>query len=239
MGRITRNQKPETGNRFVHWTLSRGQLLRALPKHLLLAVLSGAVVGMLLYWLKDIQALPAWALFIIMGTLWSNAAVIPVALPGRYWSFAFIGALMLFLLLVAGMILAAKFEFPHSLVPYPRLPGQTEYEDEVNVITYAAILTGGCLGLLYGLLSGKAGAMAVGLALGGAFGYILGLASVHAFSEHYNDPRGWFLWRFDSALHFAWQGALAMLWLHLFAGLGAVLGAAPANRKSQIKNQKS
>jgi len=212
------------------WTLSRGQLFRALPKHLLLALLCGAVFGPLFYCFKDIQALPPLVLFIIIGTLWANAAVLPVALPGRYWSFAFIGALMLFLLLVPGMFLAAKFPFPHSSVLFS--PGAFAYSPEVNVITHGAILTGACLGLIYGLLAGRRPAMAVGLALGGASGYVLGLASMYAFKwladPHLVSRLPPLCWRFDGALHFAWQGALAMVVLHLGACLGAVLGAAPS-----------
>jgi hypothetical protein len=220
------------------WTLSRGQLLRALPKHLLLALLSGAVVGVLIYWLKDIQALPGWVLLIIMGTLWANAAVIPVALPGRYWSFAFIGALMLFLLLVAGMHLALMLPFPHSRMLGVADPDDSDVVILVNVFTYATILTGGCLGLVYGLLAGQRAAMVVGLALGGACGYVLGLGSLLAIRILSGNEA--YPWRFDGALHFAWQGALAMLWLHLGAGLGAVLGARPtANRRSKIENPNS
>ena len=93
--------------------------------------------------------------------------------------------------------------------------------------------------MLYGLLPGRAGAMAIGLALGGAGGYCLGIGSVHAFEIYNCGVDLSYLWRFDSALNFAWQGALAMLWLHLAAGLGAVLGARPAaNRKSKIENRK-
>ncbi|MCY3022574.1 MAG: hypothetical protein NTW87_26640 [Planctomycetota bacterium] len=230
------------------WILSRGQMLRSMPKHLLAALVSGAVAGMLLYGLKDVQALPVWLLFIIMGTLWANAAVMPVALPGRHWSFAFIGAMMLFLLLVAGTVLAPKFPFSHSHVPAP-LPGGGDYTDvaEVNAITWGAVLTGGCLGLLYGLLAGRTPAMAVGLALGAATGYVLGAVSLSAF-QWLADPRVVsrmppMVWRFDGILHFAWQGALAMLVLHVGACVGAILGTgpspdAPANRKSKIENRK-
>lgn len=192
--------------------------------HFFLALLSGAAVGALFYWLKDIEALPGWALFIIMGTLWANAAVIPVALPRRYWSFAFIGAMMLFLLLLAGMILASKLPFPHSRKLLPGVPNPVAVE-EVNIITYATVLTGGCLGLLYGLLSGRRGAMVVGLALGGASGYVLGIASLYAFVAVGGGAEPQYVWRYDSTLHFAWQGALVMIVLHAGASLGALLGA--------------
>ena len=212
------------------WTLTRGQMLRAMPRHLLWAVLLGAVVGPPLYWLKDVEALPPWLLFIIMGTLWANAAVLPVAIPGKHWSFGFIGTFMLFLALFAGMILAARFAFPHS--------HQGNYIPQINCVTFGAIITGGCLGLLYGLLVGTAPSMAVGLALGGAAGYLLGLASEDAFVglAAFGEPPAW---RFDSALHFAWQSALAMLILHLAACMGAILGIGPANPQSEIRNPKS
>jgi len=141
---------------------------------------------------------------------------------------------------VAGMILAPRFPFPHSFVSLVFMSVQKAEVVEVNVITHAGILTGGCLGLLYGLLAGRPWAMAVGLALGGACGYVLGLESLSAFKPLSDS----YCWRYDGALHFAWQGALAMLWLHLGAGLGAVLGAGPAaavpaNPKSKIQNPKS
>jgi hypothetical protein len=246
-------------------TLGRGQMLRAMPKHLLWAAVSGAVVGVLLYWLKDVGALPGWLLAIVMGTLWANAAVLPVALPGRHWSFAFIAAMMLFLALVAGMILAAKFPFPHSRIACES--GRYIYSTEVNVVTWAAIITGGCLGLFYGLLVGRTSSMVVGLSLGSASGYVLGIMAVRAVSWHIygNDCDGDSLyescWRYGSPLDFAWQGALAMAALHLGASLGAAMGAGPAvvsagdstdrkqprsvaptdaaaNRQSQIENRK-
>ncbi|MGD0094632.1 MAG: hypothetical protein ABSE73_32380, partial [Planctomycetota bacterium] len=66
----------------------------------------------------------------------------------------------------------------------------------------------------------------------GATGYVLGLVSLSAFNS------GWYpvgptyscyevIWRFNGALHFAWQGAVAMAVLHLGACLGAIMGAAP------------
>jgi hypothetical protein len=247
-------------------TLSRGQMLRAMPKHLLWAAVSGAVVGMLLYWLKDVAALPGWLQAIVMGTLWVNAAVLPVALPGRHWSFAFIAAMMLFLALVAGMILAAKFPFPHSRIACES--GRYVYSEEVNIITWAAIITGGCLGLFYGLLVGRTSSMVVGLSLGSAAGYVLGTLAVHAVSARYmgdgadcdGGPLNGYALTYNTALHFAWQGALAMVVLHLGASLGAAMGTGPAtvtdstdrqqprsvapndaaaNPKSPIENRKS
>jgi len=218
------------------WTLSRGQMLRAMPKHLLWAAISGAVVGMLLC-LVTFVPLPDWMLAIIAGALWSNAAVVPVAVPGRHWSFAFIGAMMLFLLLVAGTILAQKLPFPHAPDYVWRMGSEI-----LNLVSWLAVLTGGCIGLLYGLLVGKRSSMVVGLALGTAIGFLLGLGFEGAVTLE-----GWELGasvhgRFDGPLHFAWQGALAMVVLHAAAGLGAALGAgaaAPVNPQSKIENQES
>ena len=186
----------------------RRQFLRVLPKHVLCAILSGALTGALLYGLQQLQLPGKWNYLMVIPlvALYVNGAMLPVALPGRHWSFAFIGAMAMFMLLVAGLILSSLFSFAHSLTPL------------VNLATFLAILTGGCLGLFYGLLAGKPSAMVVGLAVGAATGYLLGLASLHLITPGNQ-------WRYDGVLHFAWQTAAAFGLLHLGAGLGAALGA--------------
>lgn len=230
-------------------TLSRGQMLRAMPKHLLWAAAAGAVAGAALRGLDHLapSGWLAWAALIAMGGLYANAAVMPVTLPGRHWSFAFIGAMMLFLLLVAGGVLAPKFPFPHSFLP-PLPPHGMEpvFLPHVNAITWLGILTGGCLGLLYGLLVGRTGSMVVGLALGSASGYAVGIASLLLVGL---SPCGWGCssyhgldWRWYGLLHLAWQGALFMVVVHFGASLGAAMGAgaapATANPQSEIEHRK-
>jgi hypothetical protein len=195
-------------------------MFKALPKHLLWAAVSGAVVGPLLYWLKDVQFLPPLLLFVIMAALWVNAAVMPVALPGKHWSFAFIGAVMLFLALVAAMILAPKFPFGHSLF-FLEGYGEVVYIPEVNAVTWVAIVTGACLGLFYGLVVGQTPAMVLGVLFGFVAGYFLGAMSPRGFGEWIGVPK----LLYSSPLHFLWQGALAMLVLHLGACVGAAMGA--------------
>lgn len=223
-------------------TPDRRQMLRALPQHVLWAVVLGAVAGPLLWWLLQIPMPDGWQwlLAIPAGAVFANAAVLPVALPGRHWSFAFIGAMMLFLLLVAGMILARTFAFPHSQLPaLPPHGTEPLYVPEVNYVTWVAVLTGGCLGLLYGLLAGRSGGMSIGLAIGSATGYLLGIASLQLVSSapcpwgcgQYHDV----FWRFDGPLHLAWQCALLLAVLHLGACLGAALGAG-ANPQTGISN---
>jgi hypothetical protein len=119
----------------------------------------------------------------------------------------------------------------------------------INVVTWGGITTGGCLGLFYGLLIGRMSAMCVGLAVGSVIGYTLGLLSVHAVGGGASvNSDGEVVWRqcwwlHDSAIHFTWQSALAMLLLHVGACIGAILGTgptldAPVNRKSAIENRK-
>jgi hypothetical protein len=153
-------------------------------------------------------------MFIPLGAIYVNGALLPVALPERNWSFAFIGAMALFMLLVAGLILSSKFSFAHSFSP-----DGAAVLSKVNQATFLAILTGGCLGLFYGLLAGKRSALLVGLAMGGAAGYLLGLATSNLVTPQDQ-------WRYGGALNFAWQMALAFGLLHLAASLGAMFGAA-------------
>lgn len=195
--------------------LERRQFLRSLPRHVLCAILSGALTGALLYGLQQCALPGKWnyLMFIPLGALYVNGAMLPVALPGKHWSFAFIGAMALFMLLVAGLILSSKFSFAHSLAPQT-----ATVLSKVNQATFLAILTGGCLGLFYGLLAGKSSALVAGLALGAATGYLLGLGSLQLITPEDQ-------WRYDGALNFAWQTAAAFMLLHLGAALGAALGA--------------
>jgi len=199
-------------------------MLRALPWHLLFAICCGAVCGALLYPLQAIAAsgVTQMIVLVVMLAFYVNAAMLPVFLPGRHWSLAFISALMLMLLLVGGYVLSERLAICPGAV-------QKYCFGFVNRAFYLWILTGLCLGLFYGLLSGRRNAMLVGAALGGASGYCLGIATPEfiqpAVSVSVAIGREIVDWRFDSLLHFIWQGALAMFLLHLGAGLGATMGA--------------
>ncbi|MFH0939398.1 MAG: hypothetical protein V1899_08975 [Planctomycetota bacterium] len=198
--------------------LSRYQLLRSLPKHVLYAILLGAITGILLYWLKFVQLSGKWnyLMFFPIASIYVNGATLPVAIPGRHWTFAFIGAMMMLLLLIAGVILSIELPFSHSLKP-----GTSKVMYTANLITYGGILTGGCLGLFYGILAGCKTAMFVGLAMGVATGYLLSLASIHAVIAGADMD----ILIYNSTPHAAWQGALACGTLHIGAGLGAILGS--------------
>jgi hypothetical protein len=209
-------------------TLDRTQMLRALPKHLMWAALLGAIAGPILYFLKDIELPGKWNLLmaIPIGAVYVNAAVLPIALPGRHWSFGFIASAMLFMLLIAGMIIAPKFPFAHA---WTRLKGIVPLLlPAVNTLTWTAIITGGCIGLFYGTLVGRTSAMICSMAIGSAVGYVIGIISMDNFvleifrnTSEFDGTR----WRFDSPLHFAWQLALMLVILHLGACLGATMGA--------------
>ncbi len=199
--------------------LSRGQMLRTLPSHVLFAIISGALTGFLLYLLSLVQLPGRWNLVMLfpLAGIYVNGATLPVAIPGRHWSFSFLCSMSMLLLLVAGMILAAKINFPHSY-----MPGAAAPLTKVNALTVAGMVTGACLGLFYGVLAGQKGAMVVGLAMGVATGYVLGLLSTGIVSGAAGSFDAWI---YDGPLHFAWQGALAFGALHLGSGLGALLGA--------------
>ena len=208
-----------------------------MPQNVGYSVISGAIGGILLYWLKSIQASGIWELLVLipMGAIVANAAVLPVAIPGRHWSFSFICSLAMLMALIAGAILSSKFNFEHSRDPFYKIgfikPEMISLEvSKVNQLTFGTIIIGGCLGIFYGLLSGRLASMVVGLSMGSATGFILGLLSVHVvgrnspfvtyFGQHNVDN-----WVYDSPLHFAWQGALLLGLLHLGACFGAALGA--------------
>jgi len=50
-----------------------------------------------------------------IGAIYVNAAMLPLAIPGRHWSFAFIGAMLMVLLMIAGAVLSHKLAFSHSI----------------------------------------------------------------------------------------------------------------------------
>jgi len=212
--------------------LNRPQMLRALPKHVFFAAISGAIAGFILYFLNQIELEGQWNLLMALpiGAIYVNAAMIPLAIPGRHWSFAFIGAMLMFLLMIVGAILSHKFAF-----------GKNE---KANVATFEFILSGGCLGLFYGMLCGRTSAMIVGIALGSVIGYLMGIGSTSFLvteSGSFSDGtrRTVESWYYNSPLHFAWQLAAAMALLHLGACLGAAMGAGPApNPQSDIRNPK-
>jgi hypothetical protein len=220
-------------------TLDRKQMLRALPKHLMWAALLGAIAGPILYFLKDIELPGQWNLLmaIPIGAVYVNAAVLPIALPGRHWSFGFIGSGMLFMLLIAGVILAPKFPFQHAYTYFTRVVVPI-----VNVLTWAAILSGACIGLFYGLIVGRVSAMITSMLLGSALGFmvgILGASMVIPMIRGDNNELIGTQWRFDSPLHFAWQLALMLVILHLGACLGAAMGAgSSANNKQKTEGSK-
>jgi hypothetical protein len=162
---------------------TRAQLFRVIPSHLLWAVVLGLPAGLLLYFLKDWQLDGPWALltFIPIAAIYVNAAALPAAIPGRYWSFGYIGAMMLFLLLIAGSVVSNWYSFPHS-----RLFSGTEIERVyvgVNIVTYWAILTGVLLGLLYGLMAGRTASLVLSAVFGALAGFSLGLMLPHFYPQ--------------------------------------------------------
>ena len=204
--------------------LDRRQLLMNLPRHVLLAVLFGAITGPLIFWLRLIPLESSWRLLLLLpiAAVYVNGAVLPVALPGKHWSFAFICSMLLLLSSVAGAILSTKFNFPHSVMP------DGTVLSKVNELTAGAVVTGACLGLFYGLLSEKRSSMIAGAILGAAMGVTLGVASVNVVSHV--PPVNVLI--YDGALNFAWQAAIAFAALHLAACLGAALGARPGSVKT-------
>jgi len=190
------------------------------------AALLGAVGGVLLYFLKDIRLSGMWNLlmFIPLAAVHVNAAVLPVAIPGRHWGFGYIGAIMLFFLLIAGTVLSNKLEFPHARVGNMELVG-------VNIVTYWSVLTGGLLGLLYGLIAGRTRAMLMGTLLGSLAGYGLGIMYA-SFFDMGPSPIGEFtgMRTMSWSVEPDWAGmmigvALGMSVLHVASLTGAALGA--------------
>jgi hypothetical protein len=201
--------------------MDRGDYLRGLPQYVLLAAVFGAIAGALIHWIKIIPFDGGWRLLLLipMAAVYVNAAVLPLAVRGRHWSFAFICCMLLFLMLIAGFILSEKLWFPHSMVTgAPPL-------SKVNTLSAGALLTGACLGLFYGLLSGKRAALIVGLIVGAITGYLLGLLSLDVVAH--SSAADWDTLRYTGALNFAWQGAIALAALHFGACIGAMLGADP------------
>jgi hypothetical protein len=217
--------------------LTRGQMFRALPKHLGWAALTGALAGVLLYFINQIQIDGLWSLilFIPIGAVYVNAAILPAVIPGRFWSFGYIGMMLLFLLLIIGAILSNKILFPHATaVNGTSLQG-------VNFVTFWAIMTGSMLGLLYGLLAGRTGSMIIGLMLGSMAGYLLGagfgMLLESAISDLQKQLPPWVKGHSGVRMHDAfirvefvwWQMVLAIglgnIVLHLAALSGAALGA--------------
>jgi hypothetical protein len=213
--------------------LSRAQLLRALPKHALLALVTGAVAGFILYFLQGIQLEGKWnlLLFIPTAAFFANAAVLPVIIPGRYWSLGFIGSVMLFLLLFAGLIISSKLPFPHSRNSFGLVM------TKVNSFSYALVLAGVCAGLFYGLLAGVRSAMILGAALGAAGGYLLGVGMLSLVSG-IEVPEGSMaaveIWKFNGAHHTAWQMGVALMLLHACACAGAAMGAGTIRTSEKI-----
>ena len=221
------------------FSLDRRQFLLALPKHLLLAAAFGAVAGALICLLKNIDLDGQWrmALLLPIGAVYVNAVILPLAIPGRHFGFAFICSMLMFLILIAGMILATKIILPHSQIA----GGGTL--TKVNALTFGAVLTGACLGLFYGLFSDRRGAMASGAIVGAAMGYTLGVVSVDLV---HHTPEAWDTLVYTGPLNFAWQCAAALMLLHLAGCLGAMLGArptgtkpAPPTRKVRVKASNS
>jgi len=200
---------------------TRAQLLRALPKHLLLAVVAGLIAGPLLYLCLLIPLQGAWrmALLFPMIAIYANAVTLPVAIPGRHWSFAFVCSVLLLFLMVVSQVLAGKLSFGHAQVG-------TAVLSTVNRITAGAIASGLCLGLFYGLLAGKRNAMIVGGAMGVATGYLLGLVSVQLVHASGPDVNALI---YSGIVDYAWQFAAGLAVLHLGSGLGAALGAGATN----------
>lgn len=219
--------------------LNRPQMLRALPKHVFFALVSGAVAGPILYYLSQIEIEASWNIMLVpMGAVLVNAAMLPVAIPGKNWSFAFIGAMLLFLLLLAGLIISPKFPFPHARNVFGlTLP-------RVNTFSYLLVLCGGCLGLFYGMIAGKRSSMVVGSVMGAACGFLIGIALLNLFTGinvNITDIRVFEVAKYVGGIHAMWQVGGAMALLHLGACLGAAMGAgpAPANPQSEIRNPKS
>jgi hypothetical protein len=199
-------------------SFGRPQLLRQLPLHLLLALIAGAITGALLYAGSQIQptGLMKYLVLIMLGSIYVNGATLPVSIPGRHWSLAFINALLMLMLLIAGLVLAGKIHYGHSIMPDGKVLSR------VNLVTTVGMLTGGGLGLFYGLLAGHKWSMIVGAAMGIATGYVLGLLSLNAVSQ---SPENLNAWVYNSPLHFAWQCAVGLALLHTGASVGAIMGA--------------
>jgi hypothetical protein len=211
-------------------SFTRLELLRRLPWHVFWAALSGAVCGFALYW-GGYFPMPGWLRFIVeipLGAGFAVAATLPLAIPGRHWSLAFISATMMLMVLVIALLLSGKIQFLHSLQPDGRALWR------VNLMTCVGLLTGGCLGLFYGLLAGHKWSLIVGAALGAAAGYTLGLLSVFVISQV---PATAGAWLYDGAPHFTWQGSAALALLHLGASVGALMGASGGLRQGKSKPQ--
>jgi hypothetical protein len=185
-------------------SLSRTDFFRNLPRHIFFAIVFGAAAAPALLWLSAIELPGNWNLLMAIpcGAIYANAAVLPIAVPGRHWSFGFVAALLMFLLFIAGGILSSKVDFARGPAPISA---------QANLIGILAVLTGACLGTLYGLLSGRGSAMALGAAIGAACGYAVGVTSLELGDA--------------GALRCALAGAAALGSLHAGACLGAALGA--------------
>ncbi|HYF48930.1 MAG TPA: hypothetical protein VEJ63_05975 [Planctomycetota bacterium] len=197
--------------------LSRQQFLKALPLHLLLAALSGAVTAVLLSLLTDIQLSGYWRYILILpiGAVYVNGAIMPLVVPGRHFSFGFLCAMMLIMICLAGGVLSTWLRLPHSFV-------DDAYLSKINTVSFIALVTGLSLGLFYGILVGTRHSLTFGAILGTAGGYLVGLGTA-ALVSHESGTRNQFV--YGSLLDFAWQGAAAMLALHLFGAIGALMGA--------------
>ncbi len=184
------------------------------------------------------RALPSTPVLIVVGIVLSaflaNAAVIPIAMPGRHWSFSFISAIVMFFALVIAMVLSQKFPIGHG----------REYVIP-NLFFWALITTGGCVGLFYGLFVGRTLSMVLGLTFGTWMGYLLSRSLEH-------DDDIWFSLKrlvipeiattLGEVLFSVILGGILMTALHLAAGVGAALGAPPVvagNAQTQkTRNQK-
>ena len=197
--------------------LSRGKFLSALPEHFFLALLFGAGGSILLDLLAQIKLPGPWINLPLFPSvaIFVNAMVLPLAIPGRHWSFAFLCEMMLILSCLAGVILATLIPLPHSTVA-------GNYLSTVNVITFLAMATGLSLGCFYGIVVGGAKALKLGALFGLTGGYLVGLLST-ALISHETETLDQF--EYGSLLDMAWQGGVGLLILHFFATIGALLGA--------------
>ncbi len=190
----------------------RGALWRVIPLHVGYALVSGALLGLVLYGLNECNG-AAWIEFLAslaMLLCCSAFATLPMALPGKHWLFGTLAAVALMCLLLPGLLLAPHVPFAHSYV------AGAQPVELINVLTMGAMISGLCLGLFYGLLVGGTRPVVVGCLAGLGTGYVLGLCSVllGAWSKtgealHLGNAWGW-----------VWQCALTMGALHLVSAAG-------------------
>jgi hypothetical protein len=197
--------------------LTRKKFWVSIPNHLLLSLVFGAGGAVILSLISHIQLPGRWYYLILFPStaIFVNAAVLPLGIPGRRWSFAFLCEMMLILSCFASGILSTWIPLPHSTVA-------ENYLTSVNVITFLAMATGLSLGLFYGVIVGGQLALKMGAIFGLLGGYFVGLFST-ALISHETETLNQF--EYASVLHLAWQGAAGLLILHFFATLGALLGA--------------